>query len=93
MTTAASMSGVNRDALPILTESPRRHVIAASHDRPPVVPPISVAFVGHRWRVRHVNGGVVHAASGLVRVPRVDSMVHTWRGGMSRGVRPLPGYL
>ena len=78
---------------PVFSESPRGYVIAARDDPATVVPPLPLAIGGHRWRVRPCNGGVVHAAYRVVRVPRVDSVVRTWRRCMSGGVRTLSGYL
>jgi hypothetical protein len=78
---------------PILTESPRGHVIAARDDPAPVVKALSVALVGHRWRVRYCNVGVVHAADYVLRAARVIPMVPTWCRNLPDGVRPLPGYL
>ena len=54
---------------------------------------LPVAPGSYWWRVHCLDGGVVHAASGLVRVARVDIVVLTWRGCMSGGVRTLSGYL
>jgi hypothetical protein len=77
----------------IFSESPRGQVFPACYDPAPVVPHVSVAFAGHRWRVHTCDVGVVHAGSGVVRLARVDYMVSAWRGVMSRGVLTLPSYL
>jgi hypothetical protein len=83
---------MNHDAS-IFSESPRGQVFPACYDPAPVVPHVSVALVGHRWRVHACHVGVVHAGSGVVRLARVNYMVPTWRGGMSRGVLTLSSYL
>lgn len=77
----------------IFSEAPRGQVFPACYDPAPVVKAVSVAFVGHWWRVHACDVGVVHAGSGVIRLVRVDYMVSTWRGGMSRGVLTLSSYL
>lgn len=84
--------GADNDT-PIFSESPRGNKLPARYDPAPVVPPISVAFVGYWWRVHHVDGGVVHAADSVLRVPRVDSVVHARCRNLSRGVLTLSIYL
>jgi hypothetical protein len=83
---------VKNDA-PILTESPRREKFAACYDPATVVTPVPVAACRYRWRVHACDVGVVHAAYRVLRLARVDGVVLARRGGMSRGVRPLSGYL
>jgi len=77
----------------IFSESPRGQVFPASYDPAPVVPPIPRTTTNGWWRVHACDVGVVHAGSGVVRLARVDSMVLTWRGCMSRGVLTLSSYL
>jgi hypothetical protein len=104
MTTAASMSGIsranatsmtgaNRDALPILTESPRGHVIAARDDPRALVPPLPSAPGCYWWRIPGRVCGVAAAAHRVVWAARVNGMVPTWGGRVPGGIRPLPGYL
>lgn len=87
------MTGANRDALPILSESPRGHVIAARDDPRAMVPPIPSAPGGHRRRIPGRVCGVVAAAHRVLRSARVNGMVPTRGGLVPGGIRPLPGYL
>jgi hypothetical protein len=77
----------------ILTEPSRGDIFPARYDPAPMVPHVSVAVAGYRWRVRPCHVGVVHAGTGVVRAARVDSVVHARCRNLSGGVRTLPGYL